>query len=289
MAVPIVSESILVESKSARDIHLGQLSHDRAAEILQKVKALYFALWQGTSIATTEQVAEFYAVPAVNIRKAIERHRQELESDGLKVLSGKALRQVSDTMSLTSSTPRITIHTPRSTLRLGMTLEESEVARAVRTSLLDAVEKVIPAQAEEIERLQLQLALSQSQERLMAASQILGSINPDLPLLILRPDVTVIERQVPVATTVLVDERNRAIAQYDGVGISHLAQRYGFGKGKRANDACRAWLHSVGVSESQWVEEPTAHITRKLPRHILSWLDQQFAAKQGNRQRLLGE
>lgn len=151
------------------------------------------------------------------------------------------------------------------------------------------IKEVIPAQVEEIERLRLQLALAQTQERLMATSQVLGSINPDLPILILRPDVTVIERSVPVETTVTVDERNRSIARYDGVGISYLAQKYGFGKGVRANNACRQWLLSIGVAESQWVEEPTAHITRKLPRQMLSWLDKQFASKRGSRQRLLGE
>lgn len=139
------------------------------------------------------------------------------------------------------------------------------------------------------EQLKLQLALVQAQERLMAASQVLGSINPDLPVLILRPDVTVIERTVPVETTVMVDQRNKPIAQYDGVGISYLAQRYGFGKGQRAINSCREWLLSIGVSENQWVEEPTAHITRKLPRQIVSWLDKQFATKRGYRQRLLGE
>ena len=123
-------------------------------------------------------------------------------------------------MSLPPETSVATIHTPRSTLRLGMSLEGSEIARAIRTSLLDAVEHTIPSQAEENERLRLQLALLQTQERLMAASQLLGSINPDLPVLILRPDVKVIERSVPVETTVLVNEHNnKVLARYDGVGM----------------------------------------------------------------------
>lgn len=177
---------------------------------------------------------------------------------------------------------------------LGM-MAGTEKGRQIRRYFLDCERiakitvEVIPAQAEEIERLRLQLALAQIQERLMAASQILGSINPDLPVLILRPDVTVIERPVPVETTVTVDERNRLIAKYDLVGISYLAQRYGFGRGNRANNACRQWLLSVGVADIQWVEEPTAHTTRKLPRQMVSHLDKQFAAKFGNRQRLLGE
>ena len=145
----IVSDSVLIESKSARDNQLVCVSHERAREILQKVKALYFALWEGRNIATTEQVAEFYEIPAANIRKAVERHRNELESDGLKVLSSRTLKQVSDLVSLTSTASKITVHTPRSIVRLGMTLECSEIAKAVRTSLLDAVEKVVPALAQE--------------------------------------------------------------------------------------------------------------------------------------------
>jgi len=162
----ILSDSVLIESRSARDSQLERMSHGKAQEILGKVKAIFFALWKGNSIATTEQVADFYEVPAANIRKAIERHRQELESDGLKVLSSKALRDVSDTMSLSSTAPKITIHTPRSTLRLGMTLEDSPIAKAVRTTLLDAVEYVIPALAHETERLKLALCCH-SRERII--------------------------------------------------------------------------------------------------------------------------
>ncbi len=143
-----------------------------------------------------------------------------VNSDGLKVIRSKALKDVRDLVSLPPDTSFATIHTPRSTLRLGMSLEGSEIARAIRTSLLDAVEHTVPSQAEENERLRLQLALLQTQERLMAASQLLGSINPDLPLLILRPDVKVIERSVRVETTVLVNEHNnKVLARYDGVGM----------------------------------------------------------------------
>ena len=45
------------ESKTVRDYQLARLDHQRASEILNKVKSLYFALWGGTGIATTQQVA----------------------------------------------------------------------------------------------------------------------------------------------------------------------------------------------------------------------------------------
>lgn len=301
----ILSDSVLIESKSARDNQLARISHERASDTLSKIKALYFALWQGTGAATTLQMREFYEVKIDAVEAALRRCRGELESDGLKILKGKQLKdfkQLSASEAESSNAASLTIWTPRAALRLGMVLQDSAVAKAVRTSLLDAV-SVIPAAAEKVRELELQLAIAQAQreaassqaetaktqERLMAASQVLGSINPDLPVLILRPDVTVIERAVPVETTVTVDERNRPIARYNGVGISYLAQRYGFGKGRRANDACHQWLRSIGLKESDWVDELTAHTTRKLPRQMVSWLDKQFATKQGARQRLLGE
>jgi len=54
----LLTESVLIESKSARDNQLVNVSHDQAGKILAKVKNLYFSLWQGTGIASTEQVAE---------------------------------------------------------------------------------------------------------------------------------------------------------------------------------------------------------------------------------------
>jgi len=294
----ILADSVLVESKTARDNQLERMSHERAAEALSKVKSLFFALWQGTGAATTEQVRQFYEVDIDAVEAALRRCRAELQSDGVKALKGKLLKDfkhVSASEAETSKAPSLTIWTPRAALRLGMVLQDSPIAKAVRTSLLDAIE-VIPAAVEKVRELELQLALAQAQaetakaqERLMAASQVLGAINPDLPILILRPDVTVIERPVPVETTVMVDERQRPIARFDGVGISALAHRYGFGKGNRANNACREWLRSIGIKESDWVEEPTAHLTRKLSRSMLQWLDLQFATKSGIRQRLLGE
>jgi len=245
-------------------------------------------------LTTTEEIACYYEVESSVVRHASKRHRDELLSDGWREVKGreelKTLRDKGcEVFSLPEATTRVAIWTPRAALRLGMVLQDSAVAKAVRTSLLNALEQVIPAQAEEIERLRLQLALAQTQERLMAASQVLGSINPELPVLILRPDVTVMEREVLIETTVVVDQRNRPIARYDGVGISYLAQRYGFGKRKRANDACRQWLRSVGVKEDEWVDELTAHSTRKLPRTMVSWLDKQFATRRGIRQQLIGE
>jgi hypothetical protein len=287
----IIPDRVLIESSTARDYQLNYVSDERALEILNKIKSLYFGLWQGTEIATTQQVAEFYEVPEVNIRKVIERHRSELELDGLKNLRGKELKslreQVCDNMSLSPNTHRLTIHTARSTLRLGMLLENSFIAQAVRTTLLNAVEKVVPAQAQEIERLKLELELVKTKERLLATTSALTAIHGSemVALMMGKPDALV-TRTERVETLVEVDNRGKAIAKFNGVGITYLAKRYGFGTNTKA---CRYWLESIGVTPDKWLTEPTLVKTQKLSRELLPLLDRAWAGKKGVRQRLLGE
>ncbi len=71
----ILAESVLVESKSARDNQLERVSHDSAQNILTKLKSLYFALWKGVGAATTGQMAEFYVVDIDAVESALRRHR----------------------------------------------------------------------------------------------------------------------------------------------------------------------------------------------------------------------
>ncbi|MEO0826875.1 MAG: hypothetical protein AAFY20_09440 [Cyanobacteria bacterium J06639_14] len=126
-----------------------------------------------------------------------------------------------------------------------------------------------------------------AQERLASATHMLTIINPSLPAITFGQPGAVVEVEVP--TTVMVDYTGHRIEQFNGVGITYLAKRYGFGKGKKANDQCRAWLRSIGVSDERWVDEPSAHITKKLPRELLGYLDQRFKGKGGDRQFFVGE
>ncbi len=92
----MVSESVLIESKSARNNQLARVSHERASEILNKLKALYFALWNGVGSSTTEQMAGFYEVNTDAVESALRRHRDEFEFDGLKTLKGRLLKAFKD-------------------------------------------------------------------------------------------------------------------------------------------------------------------------------------------------
>ena len=45
----------------------------------------------------------------------------------------------------------------------------------------------------------------------------------------------------------------------------------------------------MGITQDQWIEEPAARITYKLPKEMLTILDQRFSQGRGQRQRLVGE
>ncbi|MGH2412671.1 MAG: hypothetical protein ACRDEA_03035, partial [Microcystaceae cyanobacterium] len=189
IAMTILTESILIESKSARESQLSEISDHRAQEILLKVKSLYLALWQGTGIITTEQLAEFFEIETpATLRQVLNRHQEEFEADGVRTLRGKALKDVRDILSLTSTQANLTIWTPRAALRLGMLLQNSEIAKAVRTTLLNAVEKVIPAQAQENEHLKLELELIKAKQHYQDSAQAILTTNSPAMLAYLRGD-----------------------------------------------------------------------------------------------------
>jgi hypothetical protein len=140
MAVTILTDSVLVESKSARENQIKNVSHDRANEIFSKIKTLYVALWQGSGCATTERVVEFYETKTDAVESALRRYRSEFESDGFKTLKRRQLKSFKDVPAIgaeSSKAPSLIIWTPRAALRLGMVLRDCALAALVRTSLLD--------------------------------------------------------------------------------------------------------------------------------------------------------
>lgn len=174
----MTKDIVLVESRSAREDQMSEMVHERAQGILDKVKGILFALWKGDSIASTNQIADFYEVDEDTIRQVVSRHRDEFESDGLKVLRGKDLRDVRDMMSLTQDTPKALAWTPRATLRLGMLLRDSLIAKQVRTTLIDLVQHGIPAQAERLKELELELQLIKAKQKLIDTKHLITATMP---------------------------------------------------------------------------------------------------------------
>lgn len=296
----IVSDSVLVESKSARDHQLERVPHERALEILNKAKALLVALWKGTGVTTTEEIARYYEVGSSVVRHASKQHRDELLNDGWREVRGqenlKSLRSIgSEVFSLPEATTRIAIWTPRASLRLGMILRDSVVAKAVRTSILDAVETIIPAQTARIRELELELQVAQAQEstartqeRLMQATNAIANLHGTgmVALILGKPDAILTHTEI-IEKTVAVDAKGRVLAQSNGLTIGYLTKRLGF----KNNEQTWQWLNSVqlGKESGAWSKELTAHPTLKLPRHHLPKIQRLFAYQVGNRQLLLGE
>ncbi len=143
----LVKEEVLLESRSARS---EALKNANAQRILEKVKALS-VLPDGLNV-TVEMAANYYEVSRDAIKQVISRNNEELTQDGLKVLGRNELSDMismenvaSDMVSLanigefiSSKTRSLTLIPRRALLRIGMVLRDSEVAKAVRTALLDA-------------------------------------------------------------------------------------------------------------------------------------------------------
>ncbi|MEU6437493.1 hypothetical protein ABZ874_24595 [Streptomyces albidoflavus] len=137
------NELVLTESRTMRAQTAGRV------DVLDKVKAL--ALLPDGVHATTEIVAAYFEVDAEVIKKIVQRNREELSSNGLRVLRGAELRELKDsteghTVPLSERINALTLFTRRTILNVGQLLTESDVARQVRTYLLDVEEAATPEQ-----------------------------------------------------------------------------------------------------------------------------------------------
>ncbi|MDT0378889.1 hypothetical protein RM572_08900 [Streptomyces sp. DSM 42041] len=139
------SESVLLESRSAR----SGMSHH--VEVLDKVKTL--ALAPDGVHATTRDVAAYFEVSESTVNNLLDRHREELSSNGLRILQGSDLQEfVNLTMRFTKATANsypqrqrsLAVYSRRTVLNVAMLLRDSEVARRVRAYLLDVEAEAAP-------------------------------------------------------------------------------------------------------------------------------------------------
>lgn len=129
-----ITEETLLESKSLRD----KCVSDKNYEVLNKVKGLIL-LPDNTHI-TTEIVANYYEVGLEAINSLIKDHRNELNTDGLKVIEGEQLKSFKNICQIQSRARSLTIIPRRAILRIGMLLRDSSIAKEVRTYLLNVEE-----------------------------------------------------------------------------------------------------------------------------------------------------
>ncbi len=204
-----ITELVLVESRSARTSHLANLSDERALETLNKAKALVMALWQGTGIATNKQLAEYFEISEEAVQQVYHRHKEECTQNGVKVLKGKGLKDVVDKLSTTESRiPSLTVWTQRSTLGLGMLLQDSPGARKVRFVILDIVEEAFPKPPQTNPFDLLGEAITDAVAKLVQ-SELAKHQPPEPPVDIDRP-----RAELPPSIVKLIDKREKTKQAY---------------------------------------------------------------------------
>lgn len=154
----------LVESRSLRAQHMTR------TDVLDRVKAL--TLLPDDIHATTEIVAAYYEVDVETIKKVVQRNRDELKENGLRVLRGAELRDFKrategQAVPLSGNVNSLTLYPRRAILNVGQLLSGSPIAEQVRRYLLD-VEEIAPAELrhEAIER----AAVCRAQLRMLEAA-----------------------------------------------------------------------------------------------------------------------
>ncbi|MFE9722042.1 hypothetical protein ACFYQ5_00135 [Streptomyces sp. NPDC005794] len=136
------TEVALLESQALRVEQMGRV------EVLDKVKSLVM-LPDGIHLRT-EEVAQYFEVSTEVVKKLTQRHRVEVEQNGLRLLRGAELRIFHRDMvslwggdaaeSYPQAATQLTLYTRRTVLNVAMLLRDSDIARSVRTHLLDAEE-----------------------------------------------------------------------------------------------------------------------------------------------------
>ncbi|MGY2612946.1 MULTISPECIES: hypothetical protein [Bacillus] len=136
------------------DVIDNQMERDKLVErveVLDKVKQLF--LLPELEMATTQQVADFYGVNKKVIDNLVLKNKDEITGDGYKVIDGK------DLVNLLKRSTKIEnmkgyvlidgnkvgygsngFFPKRAILRVGMLLRDSDVAKEVRTQLLNVEE-----------------------------------------------------------------------------------------------------------------------------------------------------
>ncbi|MEY9943746.1 hypothetical protein [Kitasatospora sp. GAS1066B] len=129
------NDAVLLESRTLR------ASMAERTDALEKVKALLL-LPDGIYV-TARMMADYFEVGERAINAVVHRHRVELSSNGYTVLKGAELQEFLSCNLQLRKFPGtgLGLFPRRAVLNVAMLLRDSEVARAVRRHLLDAVER----------------------------------------------------------------------------------------------------------------------------------------------------
>ncbi|WP_037863914.1 restriction endonuclease [Streptomyces sp. NRRL S-340] len=125
----MITDSALLESRSLRHSVMDR------TDVLDRVKTL--SLLPDGMHVTTAMVATYFQVSRKAVESLVLDHRQELAANGYRVLSGTELASFKEVSGIQSRSRSLALYPRRAVLNVAMLLRDSEVARQVRTYLLD--------------------------------------------------------------------------------------------------------------------------------------------------------
>jgi hypothetical protein len=107
-------------------------------------------MFEGSYRFTIDQVAEMFAVGKRTVERTLSDYSDELTTNGYEVISGYRLKQYVSNIhnhvtakSGGNMAPRLGIFSIRSLLNIAMLLRDSDIARTIRSHLLDTAIKVL--------------------------------------------------------------------------------------------------------------------------------------------------
>ena len=124
------------------------LNNRYALEKIEEHLGLGGTYYEEELLFTKHQLVEIFGVSESTIEKYLASHSDELKGNGYTVLRGQKLREFKALMDVSvtdygNKTPTLGVFTFRATLNLAMVLVESDLARAIRSRILDIVIDVI--------------------------------------------------------------------------------------------------------------------------------------------------
>lgn len=173
-----MNQENLLEQKELRESVINRL------EVLDSIGEIL--LLPNTEYATTEMVSNYYKVDIEAVQKVIQRNRDELKEDGYKVFKGKELMDIKSKSQLKTRAGSLSLFTKRSILRVGMLLRDSEIAKEIRTKLLDITHdsekgngnmNTIINEIDEEKQLQMQLGIAICKGNMQKVVEIQTKIN----------------------------------------------------------------------------------------------------------------
>ncbi len=128
------------------------LNNRYALEKIQEHLGLGGTLYQGEILFTKQQLVEIFDISESTVEKYISNYDTELRTNGYSVLKGQKLREFKALEHVTVTdyghkSPALGVFTFRATLNLAMLLVESDLARTIRSRILDIVIDVMAERA----------------------------------------------------------------------------------------------------------------------------------------------